>query len=415
MSSPLLTCPLCSQPGFQTLDSLRFGLISAATRQVVCPVCHDILFGLDKFTIHLFSHSVQQQHQAGSSSVPVPMSSFSSPTAPPKQQRSSPSQTNDLLVCAKTDFNTEVNNMKECPVLNCHTSISCGIRQPASSGSWCKEMRMEDMKGLDNVGNTQSSINLSDTTEARRKLQTGKPDINAAQEKQLSINNLDCEFTASSQSSSVSLLGYAQSNSESIPVQTARLGAESMETSQITIIGNTSLPLDSKALYSPYHYSAGNARRATHQNASVQCPALSSTPQEKSTPVVSEGKEVKEVIRCDICGFVFDDSSILGIHHQLVHCMESGSETPSHRMESSNGSKQGRLLDERRQFPCHLCSKAFKMRGSLMVHLRVAHSSGIAPGLLPVGVPETYHKRFYIYFAHNGEVVSVCPSNLNIT
>lgn len=416
MSSPLLTCPLCSQPGFQTLDSLRFGLISAATRQVVCPVCHDILFGLDKFTIHLFSHSVQQQHHAGSSSVPIPMSSFSSPTVPPKQQRSSPSQTDDLLVCAKTGFNTEVNNMKECPILNCHTSISHGKHQPASSGCWCKEMRMEDMKIMENVGNKQSSINLSDTTEARRKLRTGKPDINVAQGKQLSINNLDCKFTASSQSNSVPLLGYAQSNSESVPVQTAKKSskavAECMETSQMTIIGNISSPLDSKAVYSPYHYSAGTAPKATHQNASVQCPALSSTPsQEKSTPVVPEGNEVKEVIRCDICGFAFDDSSILGIHHQLVHCMESGSETPSHRMESSDGSKQGHLLDERRQFPCHLCSKAFKMRGSLMVHLRVAHSSGISPGVLPVWVLETYHKRFYMCVAHNGEVVSVCPSN----
>lgn len=381
----------------------------------MCPVCHDILFGLDKFTIHLFSHSVQQQYQAGSSSFPVPMSSFSSFIAPPKQHRSSPSQTNDLLVCAKTDINTEVNNMKECPISNCHTGISLGKCQPASSGFLYKEMRMEDMKRKENVGDKQSSINLSDTTEARRKLQSGKPDINVVQEKQLSINNVECKFTASSQSSNVPLHEYAESNSESVPAQTTKKSskavAEFMETTQMTITGNISSPLDSKALYSPYHYSAGNAPKATHRNASVHCPALSSTPsQEKSTPVVPDGKEVKEVIRCDICGFAFDNSLLLGIHHQLVHCMESGSETPSHRMDSSDGSKQGRPLDERRQFPCHLCSKAFKMRGSLMVHLRVAHSSGSAPGVLPVWVPETYHKRFYICILHikGGGCVCLC-------
>lgn len=415
MSSPLLTCPLCSQPGFQTLDSLRFGLISAATRQVVCPVCHDILFGLDKFTIHLFSHSVQQQHQAGSSSVPIPISSFISPTAPPKQQTSSFSQTDGLLGCAKTDFSAEANNGKECSILNCHTSTSCGKPQPASSSCWYKEMRAEGMKRMENVGDNQSSIDLSNTTEARRKLQAGKPDMNAVQEKQLSINKLDSKFTASNQSSSVPLLGYAQSNSESVPSQTAQkssqMVAESMERSRMTIIGNISSPMYSKELYSPYHYSIGNVPKAKHPNASVQCPILSSTPlQEKLISVVPEGKEVKEVIKCNICGFVFDDSSILAIHYQLVHSMESGSETPSHRMESSNGSKQGQPSDERRQFLCHLCSKAFKMRGSLMVHLRVAHSSGVAPGVLPVWVAETYQKRFYMYVACNGEVVSVCLS-----
>jgi hypothetical protein len=95
-------------------------------------------------------------------------------------------------------------------------------------------------------------------------------------------------------------------------------------------------------------------------------------------------KGLKGVIRCDICGFAFEDSSILAIHHQLVHSMESRSETRSHRIEASDGCKQGHTLGEKHQFPCHLCSKAFKMRGSLMVHLRVAHSSGIMAGVLSV-------------------------------
>lgn len=388
MSSLLLTCPLCSQPGFQTLDSLRFGLISAATRQVVCPVCHDVLLGLDKFTIHLFSHSVQQQHGADNGSVPISMSSFSIPTAPLKQQTSSPSQTNGLLVCAKTDLNPAVKNMKEFPILNGHTSISHGKCQPA-----CKEMRMEDMKRMENVDDKQSSVSLSNTTEARRKLQTGKPEINVMQEEQLRIIKLDCKFTASTHNTNVPLLAYAQSSSESVPLQTAKKSsqtvAESIETAQRTIIGNISSSLDSKPLYTPYHYSGGIVPKATHKSASVQCAALCSTPsQEKSTPLVPVGKEVKEVISCNICGFAFDDSSILAIHYQLVHCVESRSEAQSHRMESSNVCKQGHPIDEKQQFSCHLCSKAFKMRGSLMVHLRVAHSSGIAPGLLPVWVPE---------------------------
>jgi hypothetical protein len=243
-------------------------------------------------------------------------------------------------------------------------------------------MKIGDMKRMENVGDKQSSIILSNITEARRKLQTGKPEVNAMCGKQLSINKLGCKLTASSQNSNVPLLAYSQNNSESVPLQAAEESsqtvAESMET--MAIIGNISSSLDSEPFCPQYHCS-------THQNASVQC-----VTQEKSTPVVPAGKQDKEIIRCDICGFTFEDSSILAIHHQLVHCMESGSETPSHRIQSSNGSKQGRPSDERCQFPCHLCSKAFKMRGSLMVHLRVAHSSGVASGVLPFQVPERYHE-----------------------
>lgn len=58
MCARLLACPLCSQPGFQTLDALRAGLVSVATRPLACPVCNEVLLGIDKLTIHLFGHSI---------------------------------------------------------------------------------------------------------------------------------------------------------------------------------------------------------------------------------------------------------------------------------------------------------------------------------------------------------------------
>lgn len=51
-------------------------------------------------------------------------------------------------------------------------------------------------------------------------------------------------------------------------------------------------------------------------------------------------------IRCDICNITFSDTNILEMHKNLLH---------------TNG------------FSCHLCHKRFKMQGSLMVHMRVAH------------------------------------------
>lgn len=58
---------------------------------------------------------------------------------------------------------------------------------------------------------------------------------------------------------------------------------------------------------------------------------------------------------CDICGLQFVDSNILKMHRCLIHNIDEPSSQTFTR------------------YNCHLCPKNFKMRGSLMVHLRVAH------------------------------------------
>ncbi|XP_050306791.1 zinc finger protein ZFP2 [Anthonomus grandis grandis] len=52
----LLSCPLCCKPHFEGVDSLRTTLVNVATAPLKCPVCQDVLKGLDKLTIHLFGH-----------------------------------------------------------------------------------------------------------------------------------------------------------------------------------------------------------------------------------------------------------------------------------------------------------------------------------------------------------------------
>ncbi|KAJ3655061.1 hypothetical protein Zmor_014204 [Zophobas morio] len=56
MEIKLLSCPLCLKPHFQGVESLRSSLISVATSHLTCPVCNESLLGLDKLTIHLFTH-----------------------------------------------------------------------------------------------------------------------------------------------------------------------------------------------------------------------------------------------------------------------------------------------------------------------------------------------------------------------
>lgn len=390
MSSSFLTCPLCSQPGFQTLDSLRYGLISAATRQFVCPVCHDILFGLDKFTIHLFSHSIHRQHEANSGSVPIEISSFRNATSPLNQQSSSPTLTNSLLMYSKADFNSNVKDVKECHNSNNETNLSPSVSQKpllGSTGCWPKEMITVGKIRMENLNDKQSCQIISDTSEATKNYVPEKSEINTVWEEKSHNNKLDCKYTVTSQSSNVALLEYTQNNSELIEVQTATKSSQTVsecqQRSHIVKIANISSSLGSKSFHPPNQYSSGNISETAHQNASVHSLVSSSAlSQENSAQAIATEKGLKGVIRCDICGFAFEDSSILAIHHQLVHCMDCRSATPSHRIEVSDGCKQGHTLGEKHQFPCHLCSKAFKMRGSLMVHLRVAHSSGIVAGVL---------------------------------
>lgn len=52
-----LPCPVCSHNGvFESVQSLRDRLIHVSTNKLLCPVCQEEVFGLDKLTIHLFSH-----------------------------------------------------------------------------------------------------------------------------------------------------------------------------------------------------------------------------------------------------------------------------------------------------------------------------------------------------------------------
>lgn len=58
-SASTVQCPLCSQPNFVSIDSLRSSLISVTNRPLMCPICNDIQMGLDKLTIHLLSHTIK--------------------------------------------------------------------------------------------------------------------------------------------------------------------------------------------------------------------------------------------------------------------------------------------------------------------------------------------------------------------
>lgn len=51
-----LLCPLCIGVNFSTPEALLYDLITSATRNIMCPLCSEVLKGIDKFTVHLCSH-----------------------------------------------------------------------------------------------------------------------------------------------------------------------------------------------------------------------------------------------------------------------------------------------------------------------------------------------------------------------
>ncbi|GBP46357.1 Zinc finger protein 583 [Eumeta japonica] len=75
----------------------------------------------------------------------------------------------------------------------------------------------------------------------------------------------------------------------------------------------------------------------------------------RASPASAESQIVAINNACNVCGLQFLDANILRMHKWLIHNIDVNSNVSINR------------------YPCHMCSKSFKMKGSLMVHLRVAH------------------------------------------
>lgn len=104
MEIKLLSCPLCLKPHFQGVDSLRSSLINVATSHLTCPVCSESLLGLDKLTIHLFTHI----NESNNSSV-------------------KPSENSTITTNNEIEIAESINNLKETPAENENNPVKCDI------------------------------------------------------------------------------------------------------------------------------------------------------------------------------------------------------------------------------------------------------------------------------------------------
>ncbi|KAH8418519.1 hypothetical protein KR009_010849 [Drosophila setifemur] len=87
MCSTSVLCPLCAVPSFGSIDALQQRLIKAANGPLACPFanCKELFLGLDKLTIHLFSHTSLMSVDSPTS-VHVPAAIALPPLASPKRR-----------------------------------------------------------------------------------------------------------------------------------------------------------------------------------------------------------------------------------------------------------------------------------------------------------------------------------------
>ncbi|BFF90005.1 zinc finger protein 696 [Drosophila madeirensis] len=91
MCSTSVLCPLCAVPSFGSIDALQQRLIKAANGPLACPFsnCKELFLGLDKLTIHLFTHtSLMTDSPAATTPAAVtpPAAPPTAPTPAPKRR-----------------------------------------------------------------------------------------------------------------------------------------------------------------------------------------------------------------------------------------------------------------------------------------------------------------------------------------
>ncbi|XP_012262237.2 zinc finger protein 267 [Athalia rosae] len=451
MCAKLLACPLCSQPAFLTLDALRSGLISVATRPLACPVCNEILLGVDKLTIHLFSHTINlsDDGRVNTDHTKI-MEGNSSTVAEDKVDNSQMISTQSLNVshkeCAKVKsfrqndvitFGPQVTSIIAktplCKIANigsaCFTKDGTSSTSSQTCGedqNQCKDILTDQIifvqsaKQLHQVSDRKRNKFCGDKIYSQNTPQKGlanvKYECQPKQDKRMSlqyteeadkteqvqlecVENLSKHSEKSIESYTKSILQFqpiwVENSQPEIPKQNIFIhtsnAAQGQPSHQIVTIPPKTITSNKEGSLQPtatsacllasdnscieFSVSVGQKCIET-KNSTTETKGLKNHQQNlNQNHVLPQLKAFKALAtkektqRCDVCAFYFSDPNILTLHKQLVHMIN----------EKDMHKKPEDLL---KSYPCHLCPKVFKMKGSLMVHMRVAHI-GYNLGLLP--------------------------------
>lgn len=396
MCARYLACPLCSQPGFLTLDALRAGLVSVATRPLICPVCNEVLLGIDKLTIHLFGHTINLNSGTAESSKSVNVAATNEHlVAVHNAHNVAPQDWNILRQLGKAaSGNNRTHTEPSDPRVPNVGNVSAINSQSKSQNSSMKGMSQSSFVSdynHDMIKVTilpQSNGNRNAVHRATANLQQEALKVNCDMQYFCNdnIKSLNVPQEVQAEKMAVSDLIIATKVAGAVNANIYRdIGRECIELSSSQRVEKERLiDLIEEEHDLPTFQSIQNvmvnvcARESKEKrNGKESLPNTEKTTLETNTEdqnqnlehgqtlpyAQTSGKAFRAIApkekteRCNVCGFHFPDTNILALHKQLVH-----------EQDSSNGPEK--IL---KNYSCHLCSKVFKMRGSLMVHMRVAH------------------------------------------
>ncbi|KAK2580126.1 hypothetical protein KPH14_012403 [Odynerus spinipes] len=401
MCARLLACPLCSQPSFSTLDALRAGLVSVATRPLMCPVCNEVLVGIDKLTIHLFGHTINLNDNSIQLLKPTDINVDSNHT---NIQHVQVKSTYDWNILHKKIVDTGQEYDKKDKSNNC-----CSIQHAAQSfcaisNSRNKQVKIQNQNLFDEssqvvhlsepIGQNMNTSELQYTKENNRSFLELQPDSSevisktsktSSLEDHYKNNNVQDENLQTRQMNKLEdiwIENLSQVCNQHSTTQKELLSC-STETPQMILNqtetnNNQHNSKNSSVVVFPHIISMSenenvlipeknNKQRLDDHKETITLSNIEVKYQSmNSKEVVSNLKPIKTLVskekteRCNVCGFHFPDHNILVLHKQLIHMID----------EKNLNNVSDNLL---KSYSCHLCSKVFKMRGSLMIHMRVAH------------------------------------------
>ncbi|KAK9512835.1 hypothetical protein O3M35_001165 [Rhynocoris fuscipes] len=349
MTLPMVTCPLCCRPGFSSTESLCSALVDVTTRSLSCPICNCKVTGLDKFTIHLFSHSFS--HNTNNNSNQVANSS----------EADSGTKCDNLTIEGEKHQYSHYNNSSfdkhESYLRNNITSkITKNIPSDQSyiffrtdNGQIFAVSHESFSPNFKNVTiNTQNYItNTNITTSTIQSNSFG----NVEERKHLEVSDNDspCSTNAMDVESNNALFTNGESlhscpSTPSTFADVDKCRNERVYESCKELLTNGDFTTNGTDLGDLERNDSYVENKNSGEN--------------KSNNKESENKPVESYI-CEQCSYVFPNKTILAMHNQLIH--KKGENEVENRRQSLN---------------CNLCPRSFTLRSSLMIHRKVAHAGG---------------------------------------
>lgn len=327
------SCPLCCQANFPNIDSLKLSLVKVTSRPLSCPICSEVVMGLDKLTIHLFAHSVLSEDQIG-----------------PK--------TDDLKLVRKPRM-----RKKDGRKLSTEKESSSSVTLAASSSTSSSfapvviENRVAATKDSSVVGVSQQLGQQSSRVQ-----EGNRP--NEIKNKEINDFVDETHFKQQQQGQNYHVVAPQEARRDfeavrppaSVDYSKSPQGEEFLRAIHSTDFPRASQGEDFAGNYQGQDYSTtpqSGANTSLQSKSETEQQGLNNYVATPQTPVQFE-LQLLPSFRCDTCDLQFHDNSLLAMHQKLFH-------------------EAMQLRDDSHKFQCHLCFKSFKMKGSLRIHLRVAH------------------------------------------